>query len=106
MANRAKVSLSLTWHELQQELKEFKRFTGQKNAGEAILSYDPGLLRIQLSVRAASASRASPERRSPSNSCASGGSACSCLPGPLRFSRGEVIFATIQPQLGLGKHPG
>jgi hypothetical protein len=51
----------------------------------------------------ASFNRALPERTRPANSFASGDSAFSGLPGPLRLSNGEVIFPTKLPQLRLGQ---
>src|SRR5690242_8441656 len=52
----------------------------------------------------ASLSRASPDRSSPWNWASSCGSRTSDLPGPARFSSGEVIFAPNHPQLGLCEH--
>jgi len=54
----------------------------------------------------ASLSRASPERFRPSNSLASGGSAASGLPVPVKRSSGEVMLAAYDPQFRLRDDAG
>ena len=59
----------------------------------------------EFSRFSASRKRASAEFRKPANSPASGGSPRRDLPGPLRASRGEVIFPPEDPKLGLCQDP-
>lgn len=53
----------------------------------------------------ASRNLACPERFKPSNSLASGGSTFRGFPGPLRFSSGEVIGGSQDPDLRLFQYP-